>query len=139
MHRTLKQETAQPPRANLREQQRALDLFRHEYNYERPHQALQGRTPAECYASSLRPYRGRLREPTYPGEWEVRYVSEGCQIRWNGGKIFVGRALLGEPLGLEPLGDHRWRVWFSFYELGIFDEKKLWIRPEPVEKHSAKA
>src|SRR5256885_4117558 len=32
MHRTLKQETAQPPAANRRQQQRALERFRQEYN-----------------------------------------------------------------------------------------------------------
>src|SRR5271154_3522170 len=56
MHRTLKQETAQPTRANPREQQKAFDEFRQEYNWERPHQALQGKSPAECYQDSFRPY-----------------------------------------------------------------------------------
>jgi transposase InsO family protein len=50
MHRTLKQETAEPPKANLREQQRAFDVFRQEYNQERPHAALGDRTPGESYA-----------------------------------------------------------------------------------------
>ena len=139
MHRTLKQETAQPPRANLREQQKAFDLFRHEFNYERPHAALQGRTPAECYQNSPRPYRGRLREVVYPAEYETRYVSDGGQMRWNGAKVFVGRALIGEPLGLELVADAKWRVWFSFYELGIFDEEKLLIRTAPVEKKASQA
>src|SRR5712692_4809102 len=40
MHRTLKQETADPPAANRRKQQRALDRFRQEYNEVRPHEAL---------------------------------------------------------------------------------------------------
>ena len=39
MHRTLKQET-QPAAANRRAQQRAFDRFRHEYNEQRPHEAL---------------------------------------------------------------------------------------------------
>jgi transposase InsO family protein len=129
MHRTLKQETARPPRGSLREQQCAFDLFRHEYNNnQRPHQALQGRTPAECYQASLRPYRSRFREVAYPTDFEVRYVSDGGQMRWNGAKVFVGRALIGEPLGLEPCGERLWKIWFSFYELGIFDEEKLVIR-----------
>lgn len=132
MHRTLKQETTQPPRTNLREQQNAFDLFRHEYNYQRPHQALHGRTPADCYQPSPRTYRGRPREVSYPSDWEVRYVSDGGQIRWNGGRVFVGRALLGEPVGLELITDGKWRVWFSFYELGIFDEDKLLIDPIPL-------
>ena len=128
MHRTLKQETAQPPRGNLREQQAAFDRFRQEYNYQRPHQALQGRTPAECYQASLRPYNSRLREVVYPTDYEVRYVSDGGQMRWFGSRVFVGRALMGEPLGLEPCGEGHWKVWFSFLELGVFDEKKLLIR-----------
>ena len=131
MHRTLKQETAQPPRGTLREQQHAFDLFRQEYNFQRPHQALQGRTPAECYQASSRVYNSRLREVIYPTDYEVRYVSEGGQMRWFGSRVFVGRALIGEPLGLEPVGEGRWKVWFSFIELGVFDEKTLLIRTDP--------
>src|SRR6267143_5548342 len=46
MHRTLKQETAQPPAGNRREQQRAMERFRQEYNQVRPHEALGMQTPA---------------------------------------------------------------------------------------------
>jgi len=52
MHRTLKQATAQPPAANMRAQQQAFDRFRQEYNWERPHEALQMKTPAEFYTAS---------------------------------------------------------------------------------------
>jgi transposase InsO family protein len=45
MHRTLKQATAQPPAANMRAQQQAFDRFRQEYNWERPHAALQMKNP----------------------------------------------------------------------------------------------
>ena len=54
MHRTLKQETAAPPAANLRAQQRAFDGFRSDYNEERPHQGLELRTPGECYHGAAR-------------------------------------------------------------------------------------
>lgn len=134
MHRTLKQETAQPPKSNLREQQKAFDEFRQEYNYERPHEALQGKTPAECYQDSLRPYRSRIRPVEYPAGFEVRQVGESGQIRWNSAYVFVGRALSGELIGLELLNDKKWRVWFSFYELGLFDEEKLLIRAKPPKK-----
>ena len=137
MHRTLKQQTAQPPRGNLREQQKAFDLFRHEYNHQRPHQALQGRTPAECYQCSPLPYCSRLVEVTYPEEYEIRYVSDGGQIRWGGAKLFVGRALVGETIGLEFLADGKWRVWFSFYDLGVFDERKMLIYPAAEKKSSS--
>jgi transposase InsO family protein len=139
MHRTLKQETAQPPRANLREQQKAFDLFRQEYNQERPHDALGGKTPAECYQDSLRPYRSRIRPVEYPAGLEVRQVGESGQIRWNSAYVFVGRALSGELIGLELVGDGKWRVWFSFYDLGIFDEQKLLIRSKPSTPRPSKS
>lgn len=49
-HRTLKQWlTARPLAADLDGLNRQLDEFRHEYNEERPHRALDRRTPREAY------------------------------------------------------------------------------------------
>lgn len=124
MHRSLKQATARPPAANLRAQQRAFDQFRQEYNQERPHAALQMKTPAELYVASSRSYPSRLAEPEYPDDWEVRRVRQCGRLRWLSQNIFVSRALAGEPVGLEPVEDDRWRVWFFDYPLGIFDPRK---------------
>jgi hypothetical protein len=45
---------------------------------------------------------------------------------------FVSYALEGEAVGLELIDDRRWRVWFSFYEIGVMGADKLMIRsPEP--------
>ena len=132
MHRTLKMEATQPPQSNLRAQQKTFDRFRLEFNHERPHQALQGKTPADLYQLSTRVYNSRLQEVVYPPDFEVRIVSNGGQIRWHHSRVFVGHALTHEPIGLELCGDGKWRVWFSFYELGVFDEKKLLIQPKPT-------
>jgi putative transposase len=134
MHRTLKQETADPPRCNLREQQKAFDEFRLEYNDQRPHQALHGKTPSDLYHCSNRPFPSRLEPITYPAEFEVRYVRNGGNLRWNSANIFVGHALEGQPIGLQPLPDGKWRVWFSFCELGEMDEAHLVIRRAPLIK-----
>lgn len=128
MHRTLKQETASPPAGTRRAQQERFDRFRQEYNEERPHQALQQQTPASYYRPSDRAYPGRLREVEYPGEWQVRRVSAGGQMRWRSQHVFVAHALEGEAVGLEPIDDRHWRVWFSFYHVGVLDVEKLWIR-----------
>jgi transposase InsO family protein len=40
MHGTLKRETASPPAATMRAQQRRFDRWRKELNEERPHEAL---------------------------------------------------------------------------------------------------
>ena len=52
MHLTLLQETANPPARTLREQIKRLQAFQRLYNEQRPHQALDHATPADCYARS---------------------------------------------------------------------------------------
>ena len=71
MHSTLKAETARPPRSSLRAQQRAFDVFRREYNEQRPHEALAYETPASRYQPSPRPYPPRLAHPEYPPHFRV--------------------------------------------------------------------
>lgn len=130
MHRTLKEATAKPPRANLRRQQEAFDDFRQEYNEERPHEALGQRTPAEHYEPSPRNYPERLpAQRGYPQEWEKRMVRISGQMKWKGKEIVVTKALAGHEIGLEPVGDGQWAVHFENTRLGIFDERKGRIKP----------
>jgi len=135
MHRTLKQATACPPAGHRRAQQQRFDQFRREYNEQRPHEALGQATPASFYAPSPRPYPRRVPQVEYPHGWQVRRVSESGQMRWQSQSVFVAHALEGEPVGLQPVDDGHWRVWFSFYELGMLDVARLNIRrPEPGKK-----
>jgi putative transposase len=122
MHRTLKQATASPPAANRRRQQERFDEFRREYNEQRPHEALGQVPPAQLYVCSSRPCPARVPEVGYPGSWQVRRVFDGGQIRWRHVKIFVAKALVGEPVGLEQIDEGFWRVWFATYEVGVLDE-----------------
>ena len=63
MHLTLLQDTAAPPAASLRAQQKRFRKFQADYNEERPHAALGGATPADRYAPSPRRWDGVLRTP----------------------------------------------------------------------------
>jgi hypothetical protein len=54
MHRTLKAEATRPPSGNLRAQQVRFNRFRHEYNDDRLHEALDQETPASIYRPSER-------------------------------------------------------------------------------------
>src|SRR3989440_7150309 len=65
MHLTLKLETTKPAARNFLQQQARFDDFIDCYNTERPHQALNIRTPAECYRPPARRYTG-LPELEYP-------------------------------------------------------------------------
>ena len=100
MHRTLKEDTADPPAANRRAQQRRFDEFRRVFNEERPHEALGLDTPAKHYQPSSRIYSGRLREPDYAADHDVRRVRSNGEIKWRGNCIFLSEALIGEPVGI---------------------------------------
>ncbi len=83
MHRTLKAETTRPPAGNRTAQQRRFNIFREEFNHERPHEALGMNTPAGFYEPSPRPMPSKLPPLDYPGHFEVRYVSFNGGIRWK--------------------------------------------------------
>lgn len=100
MHRTLKEDTANPPAANRRAQQHRFDEFRRVFNEERPHEALGLDTPANHYQPSPRTYSGRLREPDYAADHDVRRVRSNGEIKWRGNCIFLSEALIGEPVGI---------------------------------------
>lgn len=129
MHRTLKEATAQPPRSTLRRQQQAFDAFRQEYNEERPHEALGQKPPASLYVPSTREYPERLPElGGYPDEWEKRKVRPSGQIKWKGRSVQIGRALIGEEIGLEEVDDGLWAIYFESLKLGWLDERKKRVR-----------
>ena len=127
MHRTLKDGTTHPPGANLRAQQRKFNLFIREFNDERPHEALDMKTPAEVYQSSPRPMPTRLHAPTYPDRFEVRYVSANGGIRWKNSWVNVTSALIGEYVGLEEIDEGIWEVYFGSKRLGRLHERLMRI------------
>ena len=135
MHRTLKEATACPPGQNRRRQQERFDAFRQEYNQERPHEALGQTPPAQHYQPSPRVYPERLAEWEYPSEWQVRRVGRSGQMRWMGHYVFVAHALDGQAVGLQPIDDSHWKVYFHFYEIGVLDGRGLKIgSPERWKK-----
>src|SRR5262249_1175098 len=67
MHRTLKAETTRPPASTFEAQQKLFDRFRHQFNNERPHEALGQKRPATVYVPSPRPYPETLPPIEYPG------------------------------------------------------------------------
>lgn len=122
MHRTLKEETALPPAANLRAQQERFRVFFSEYNEVRPHASLGGATPASHYTKSLRAYPRRMPDIEYPGHFETRAVRKDGTIRWKGGFLFVSGVLHGERVGLEETECGIWLLQFGTTRLGILDE-----------------
>ena len=128
MHRTLKQETAAPPKRNMEEQQLAFDCFRKSYNDERPHEALGQDVPAQHYRPALRLYPSKLREPEYGDGLELRKVHKGY-LKWRGKQIYLSETLERETVGIEELGDGKWLVYFGPLSLGILNAEGQFQRP----------
>ena len=124
MHRTLKQEATQPPQANLKQQQRAFDDFRREFNRERPHEALGQKPPQAAYNRSKRSYPRKLPELVYDDDFQLRRVSDAGLISWNGHRVFVTNVLRGEMVGLRQKNQSAWELHFGPLVLGVLDNAK---------------
>lgn len=129
MHKTLKAETTRPPQRNLVNQQQRFERWREEFNQERPHEALGQTTPASHYVPSSRPYLEKLPEVAYPSTFEVRRVRSAGEILWRDRRIYIGRTLIGELIGLERVDEARWQVWFIDLKVGILDERLKRVLP----------
>jgi transposase InsO family protein len=101
-------------------EQEALAMWQKEFNYERPHEALGMRPPAEIYQNSERPYTGTPEDLLYPGLATRRVSGEGF-IGWAGTKHFISSSLVGWSVGLKPLNHDRFEIWFGRLLLGWID------------------
>jgi putative transposase len=130
MHLTLKKEATKPAAGNLLQQQARFDTFVTQFNHERPHQALQMRTPSELYAPSPRPYRG-LEPVHYPWHDWTATVTHCGRICFDHRKINLSQVFAGQDVGVRQETDHIWLVSFMHYDLGYFDDQTC--RLEPIQ------
>ena len=126
-HRTLL-EAMKPVAKDRAEQQERFAAFAHDYNQERPHEALGQHVPAAFYRPSDRPLPAHLPEPAYAAEVAARQVRSNGEIRWRGDLIFVSTALIGEAVGVEETQDGQWLVRFFDVPLGLIDLKTRKLR-----------
>jgi hypothetical protein len=102
-HRSLKAEVLDGVSfADLAACQRAFDVWRRRYNYERPHEALGMGVPIERFRVSPRPYPQSLPPIEYgPGD-VVRKVDADGWISFKNRPWRVGRPFVGMPVALRP-------------------------------------
>lgn len=122
MHLTLKKEATKPPGKNFLQQQAKFDHFQHEYNHERPHQALAMRYPAELYRPSPRPYRG-LPPLEYPLHDRTVTVTQCGRLCFGRRKINLSAVFAGQDVGVREVAEHVWLISFMHYNLGFFDDQ----------------
>jgi len=116
-HLTLKQDTA-PPEKNMQAQQRRFDVFRHVYNEERPHEALQQRPPGKIYVGSQRAFSSRIEEPEYPRWYEVLTSKPNGHVSFRSRDYFISEAVRGERVGFVEVEEGCFDVYFCKLLLG---------------------
>ena len=138
MHRTLKESTTKPPGEDLLHQQEKFELFKKEFNFERPHEALGMKTPSSKYRKSSRKYKMDLPELNYGSEIVKTVMNCGCVYMGGRRKLFISTALRGQPVGLTEVEEDIWSVDFIDYRLGYFDKEsnKLSVADSPFCKQS---
>ena len=131
-HRTLKTELLlrSLPWKDHAACQKSFNQWREIYNHERPHEALDYQCPGEVYKLSHRPYPMQLpaEESYYLDEDIIRRVKSKGEITFQNTFFYIGRAFIGRPIALRPLGGMEgdtFGVYFCWKQLGTINLRKI--------------
>lgn len=139
-HRTLKAELLKRrPLKDLEDAQSAFHLWREEYNFERPHNALHLDVPAAHY----RPSKRSLHEADRPVEYDsgaiLRKINFKGYISIRQHRYFISESLIGEYVKLNRISDQLVGLQYGQFEFAQIDlEQRLVVskkrRRLPPEK-----
>ena len=77
-----------------------MEAFRARYNWVRPHEAIDLEVPGSVYKPSTRQRPSNMPEPFFPKGSIIRKVGMDGFISFKGKRHNLGRALIGQPIGL---------------------------------------
>jgi hypothetical protein len=141
MHRDISREIEARAKGNHRNHQAVFDLWRNEFNHERPHEALKMKMPAGFYYPSIHLYSGKETEWDYPDGFLTRKVNSCGRIWMENQPLFLTQSLCGYTLGLKPLPHDRLALFMTDYQLGEIDlpsRSILWARPKDATTLTSK-
>jgi hypothetical protein len=122
--------------AKVGKDQDAFDVWRNEYNYERPHESLGMKFPSEVYQNSDRKWSGTPDDIEY-GAMTTRRVHKTGTIRFEGESIMLSTTLAGWSVGLNPLPEGLIEVWFAELIIGHIDPETWSFRAVRVQRTEA--
>lgn len=138
LHRDIEREIAGCVAADRPTQQAACDLWRDEFNHQRPHEALHGRCPAEVYQKSPRLYRPPV-QVDYGRGFFARKIAPNGVLTYCQQNVFVSAALAGCLVGLRRDGPRQFEVWLNYLRLGIVDfETNSFLGSPSLPKEAAR-
>jgi putative transposase len=136
MHRVLRADVATPPAPSVAAQKRRISSWIGCYNHQRPHEALGQRVPAQIYWPSNRSMPEQLPKVKYPCAWDTRRVRNRGHIKWQGRERFVGRAFVGELIGLKRVAEDIYEVYLDSHLIGLLCQRDLaGMRPASIARH----
>jgi transposase InsO family protein len=118
-HRTLKAEILRRETfADVQAAQRRFDIWREEYNQERPHEALGLKTPSTRYKPSARALPLTLTEPEYDSGKNIRKVNYKGYISIRARRYYVGEPLIGRMLEIEVGSSNKATLYYGAHRSG---------------------
>jgi len=108
--------------SDLRQAQSAFEPWREEYNFIRPHEALDMRCPGEVYVKSQRPYVDKVPEFQYSGEHRVVKVNNWGYVRFASFQVYLSETFANQFLEFRanPHGGS-WLACFRSFRIAQFD------------------
>jgi transposase InsO family protein len=139
-HRTLKAEALGAPFADIAQAARRLESWRHIYNQERPHEALDLETPAQRYRASPRDYRETPPPFEYAPDDRLRKVQDKGWISFEGRSARLPKAFKGRQIALRPTNrDGLFEVYYRHQFIAALDFAAQNSDPQPVTHVSEQA
>jgi transposase InsO family protein len=120
MHADVRGDVQSYPAATVDAERRRLSRWRQEFNHVRPHEALDGKVPADVYKVA-EPRRPRPIAFAYPAHTYARRVYSDGGVTFRNDKLFIGEAFAGHDVALEVLDAMRIRAWFRDVDLGVLE------------------
>ena len=118
LHRDIAVELSHQVQPDLASQQAAFDLWRDEFNWERPHEALGGRCPGVVYRKSDRAFPLPPVLLDYGPGFFPRKICRNGVLKWQQQTLVISTTLVGWHVGLRHLDHDHLEVWFSHLLLG---------------------
>jgi hypothetical protein len=136
LHRTLTEEIADRI-AKTNNPQSDFDRFRHDYNHERPHEALDFKTPAQIYRPSPRQFPVKPKDPQYRNGFLLERLGKKGELFWRGKSFYLNKALANELVGIDIDSDEHPSLFFGPIKLGQIKNNRFWPRNKRTAKTKA--
>ena len=127
-HRSMKRRAIKPVQRTCAAQPKSFDVFRVEYNTERPHEALAMEAPSSVYTTSPRAYPNRLPKLESPLHVLVKTVTYAGTVRFQRKLLYLANSLVEQDVGFDETDDGIWSIYFNHGLLATMDERDYIIR-----------